>query len=95
MHGSIPVRDAKGPRVVGFQPTVRTEKPSPEQIEEAERQKGAALTSGEIKGMYVSKPGTKLTTFVPKPEQVTDADEELIEALKRSVEESSVAKAAA
>jgi ribosomal protein L37AE/L43A len=85
MHGPVAVRDAKGRRVVGFQEYERTEKPTIEQIEQAEREKGAPLTSTEIAALHKTSPSTRLTEFVPQPQLVTDQDDEWLEKLKASV----------
>lgn len=91
MHGDVPVRDAKGLRVLGYEEVNRTTKPTPEQIEQAEREKGGPLTSKEIERMFVTRQGTKLTVHVPKPKLVTEEDDELIAALQASVAEAAAA----
>lgn len=85
MHGPVPVRDAKGQRVVGFQEYERTVKPTIEQIEKAENEKGAPLTAAEIKTLHRSTPGTRLTEFVPKPQLEDAQDDEWLDKLKQSV----------
>jgi hypothetical protein len=86
MNGPVPVRDAKGRRVVGYQEYETTIKPSLEEIANAEALKGSPLTQQEIARLHRKRTGTKLTTFVPRPkgdEEPDDAD--LIQKLQASV----------
>ena len=89
VHGPIPVRDAKGPRALGYVEAERLERPSLEQIEEAERMEGRQLTSAEVKRMYRRVPSTRFQAFTPQPELETDPDEEIIRQLEESLKEAS------
>lgn len=91
MNGPVPVRDAKGRRVVGYQDVERTVKPSAQDIADAENAKGSPLTAAEIRRLYRTVAGTKLTTFVPKPDLEDEEDEKMIAALQASVEEMAAA----
>jgi hypothetical protein len=91
MHGEVPVRDAKGRRVVGLQPYMRTVTPKPSDIAEAERAKGEPLTADEIARMHRQVPATRLATYVPEPRSESDEDSALIDALKKSVERAQTA----
>jgi hypothetical protein len=88
LNGPIPIRDAKGKRVLGFMPAQRTERPSLEQVEAAEREKGGPLSSAELKALYKTKDGTRWGKFVPKEMTVPPglSDEEIAEALEASIE---------
>jgi hypothetical protein len=85
MNGPVPVRDAKGRRVVGFRDTAKTYRPKQKEIDEQERLLGRQLTSGELKAMERVVPGTELTTFVPNPNLEAEEDDALIAALQASV----------
>jgi hypothetical protein len=85
-HGPIPIRDAKGPRAFGYVEVVRTEKPTLEQIQVAEREKGAPLTSSEIAQLYRKTLGTRFEEFRPKDEDPAAAEEKLAAQLRASIE---------
>lgn len=87
MHGPVPIKDAKGNRVLGFQEYERTETPSPEQIDELQRQLGRSPSAAEVKSLYRRAKTTRLGQFVPPPGLMDDGDEEIIEALRRTVAE--------
>lgn len=91
-HGPVPVKDAKGRRMMGFRPTSRTERPTFDQIEALERDLGRAPSAKEIKSLYKTKPGTRFEAFSPRPDLETEEDEALIASLQEAV---SGAKAAA
>jgi hypothetical protein len=91
MHGEVPVRDAKGRRVVGLQSYMRTVTPKPSDIAEAERAKGEPLTADEIARMHRQVPATRLATYVPEVRSESDEDSALIDALKKSVERAQTA----
>jgi hypothetical protein len=87
VHGPIPIRDAKGPRALGYVEKERTERPSLEEIEEAERNEGRPLSSLEVKRMYRKVPSTKFQPFTPTPQR--DPDEIIVEQLEASLKEAS------
>jgi hypothetical protein len=91
MHGTVPIRDAKGARVIGLESYERTERPTHEQIAQAEREYGRALHAYEIQEMYRTRRGTRLKQFVPRPELETEQDEAMIEKLKESVRRATAA----
>lgn len=84
-NGSVPIRDAKGKRAIGYRPVSRTIKPTPEQIDQAEREKGSPLASIEIRAMYREVPGTRLTVFVPDPVEEQAEDDNLVSQLEASL----------
>lgn len=87
IHGPIPTTDSKGPRVLGYVPEKRTKRPDIETIEQAEREKGRALTSAEIRGLYRTSNGTRFKFFrPPTPEDPAKVDAEIEAKLKASIE---------
>jgi PD-(D/E)XK nuclease superfamily len=87
MHGPVPVKDAKGRRVVGHQEYERTERPSEQEIVELTARLRRVPTEQEIRALQRKHVATKLTTFVPDVQLEDDHDEQMILALQRSVEQ--------
>jgi hypothetical protein len=92
-HGPIPVRDAKGSRVIGFQDYDRTVYPTVERIAELEARKGSPLSAAEIEKLQRREVSTKLTTFVPQPRDIEEEDAELIAQLQEAVADAQAAVA--
>lgn len=68
-HGPVPIKDAKGKRVYGFQETTRTERPTKEQLEEALRVGANPLD------LYTTKPSTRFAQHIPKPPEKLDPED--------------------
>ena len=85
LHGPIPVKSAKGMRALGFVPQTRTKRPDIEAIEQAERQKGAPLTSSEIKALYRTTNGTRFGFFTPQEVDEAASNEEIERKLRESI----------
>lgn len=94
MHGPIPVKDAKGQRVVGFQEYERTVRPTEKEIVELTRSLNRVPTEREIQALEKKHPATKLTTFVPDAVLEDDDDEQMILALQESVKKAEEERAA-
>jgi hypothetical protein len=95
IHGPIPTTDAKGPRVLGYVPEVRTRRPNIEQIEQAEREKGRPLTAAEIRRLYQTKTGTRFKFYRPeKPPSEAETDAEIEAKLLASIEAAKASQAA-
>lgn len=94
MNGDVPVRDAKGRRVVGYRDTYKTVRPTAKKIEQAERELGRSLTREELDAMTKQTVGTELTTFVPHGRAETEEDDALIAALQASVRQAEQDQAA-
>jgi PD-(D/E)XK nuclease superfamily len=78
VHGSVPVRDAKGPRVYGHHAQRRIERPTREQLERG-------LQAGEpLDSLYRERIGTRFDVHIPKP-VLDEDDDELLERLEASV----------
>jgi hypothetical protein len=86
MNGPVPVKDAKGRRVVGFRGTVKKKRPSSQEIADKEVALGRELTARELEAMVREVPGTELTTHVPEDQLEDEEDEKMIAALQASVE---------
>lgn len=80
VNGPIPIRDAKGRRLLGFVEQERTQRPTREEYLNA-----VAMGLDPLK-LYSTKKGTRFTTFVPKREQRSDEDEAFMSALRATVE---------
>jgi hypothetical protein len=86
LNGPIPMRDAKGYRVMGHRPIKTTVRPTREQLLEAAREAGS-LDAVDLDALYVERAGTRFEPHVPKPERETDEDADMIEQLKAAVDE--------
>ena len=86
-HGPVPVKDAKGKRMMGFRPTTTTMRPTLEEIEKLEAELGRAPTSQEIKKLYRERVGTRFEAFSPRPDLEDEEDEALIESLQESLQQ--------
>lgn len=78
-HGPVPVRDAKANRVFAHRATKRVERPTREQLERG-------LQTGEsLDDLYREQIGTRFDVHIPKPELMTEDDDELLQRLEASV----------
>jgi hypothetical protein len=87
VHGSVPVRDAKGPRVYGHRPNRRVERPTREQLERG-------LQMGEsLDALYREQIGTRFDIHVPQPKLEEEDDDELLQRLEASLHQAEARKA--
>lgn len=84
LNGPIPMRDAKGYRVMGHRSYKRVERPTREAFEEAIREAGG-ISEVDLDKLYVEKLGTRFEAHVPKPPRETDEDANMIEQLEQAV----------
>lgn len=86
-EGEVEVRDAKGKRVYGYVEHTRTERPTPEQLEQALLESGGTLTAADVKRLYREKKGTKFVDHAPVREvEEGSEDERLVQSLARSIQ---------
>ena len=90
-HGPVEVKNAKGRTVMGFRPHPRTLRPDPEEIEQAERYKGAPLTAHEIRGLYRTVEATRFESYTPDPRLESEEDERLLASLAESLAQATAA----
>jgi len=88
VHGPIAVKDAKGVRVLGFQESIRIERPSLEDLEQRERELGRPLNSVEMRSLYKRRRTTRFGPHTPK-----QVDEGAAEAVLQAQLEQSIAEA--
>lgn len=81
VHGPVPVRHAKGRRVVGFQRSVSEVKPTLEETRQAE------LIGKPVADLYRKRVSTRFGDYAPKPEEAEKAqDAKLLRQLERSLD---------
>lgn len=79
VHGSVPVRDAKGPRVYGHQPQRKVLRPTREELERG-------LQTGEsLDDLYREQLGSRFAVHIPKPELKEEEDDDLLRQLELSI----------
>ena len=94
-HGPIPVKDAKGRRALGFVETTSTLRPSLDDLERAEREKGGPLNSLEMRQLYRERKQTKFQAHNPKEVDEAEVEEEIRRQLEASIEAAREAQARA
>lgn len=81
IHGPVPVRHAKGRRMVGFQRSVAEVKPTLAQVKQAE------VLKQPISTLYKRRISTRFGDYTPRPEDSEQAqDAKLVRQLERSLE---------
>jgi hypothetical protein len=95
VNGPIAVKDAKGTREMGYRETVRVERPSLEDLERAERERGRPLTSVEVRGLYKRRRITRFGSHTPRAVDEGAAQAELERQLKESILQAQVRAGAA
>lgn len=86
IHGPIPVRDAKGARVLGYRETTTQRRPSKEALELALREAGS-LSGLNVDKLFPVSKGTRFEQFAPPRVQPTDDDAALLANLEGALAE--------
>lgn len=92
VHGPVAIKDAKGARALGYTTSERVERPSLEQLEQAERNLGRPLTSVEVRKLYRKKVVAKFQAHTPVDVDEAAMEAELVRQLEASIEASRIAK---
>jgi hypothetical protein len=94
-HGPIAVKDAKGRRALGFVETESTLRPSLDDLERAERNKGGPLNSLELRQLYKTRKQTRFQHHNPPMVDEAEVEEEIRRQLEASIEAARQAQARA
>jgi hypothetical protein len=86
VHGPIPVRDAKGSRMLGYVESKRVTRPTREQLEKAIRDAGD-VGGLPLDRLYRETTGTRFQAHQPEEVDEAAADEKILEQLRASVEQ--------
>ena len=90
-HGAVPVKDAKGRRLMGFRPKERKKRPTVEEIEKLETELGRTPTVGEIRALYKTEDYTRFEAYTPSQQLEDDEDVRLIESLQQAIQDATAA----
>jgi hypothetical protein len=89
VHGAIPIKDAKGPRVLGFRETERTERPTREALELAIRMAGP--DGLKLDELYRKHKSTRFDQHRAPRERLTDDEAVILAQLEGSLAEARAA----